>query len=554
MAAARAGYGSIIGPQALVAALLIGGLTACSAGNFDKQPCKADGSCAAALGAGYFCGSGGFCERPAASAPGVCEGTIPIKILHDNSGPLKEVGRSYWKGEIDFLREVNDAGGVRGCKFDVDSFDYAYAVDKATEQYAAWSADTATWERVVAVLGFGTGDTLALGPKLAEDKKLMISGSWVGKVASPKEVFWDIKDVPSINESFVETLQDQRLGSTGFPYNFFVGTDYSNSIRAAVDYIAREATAAGADRIGFFHCSAGYCTEPLPAGQTYAKKAGLALGRNLKIELSYVPDAGYAGTAEEFMQAKVDTLVHDYFVKEAEQVKATGGTYKPVSWVWIANTNPSAFRMGKALQKVRDDVTTTGAFDGTLKEHFANVKSISNVWGYDEFTIRDCKRNRDTAPPDAWCVDHFLGVLPMAVYGGTAAGMAELERVHNKWRAADSQLPETDPISDATTGATARAYQDVQYVKGYTSAMLLTRGLERLVDQKDRPISGENLKAALETGVPISTDGLTPQLKYTEDDHRPQASAKIYKIDNAGAFAQVGTERTIVFQAQSLGW
>lgn len=571
MTAARAEHGSINGPLALSAVVLLGGLMACSAGNFDKQPCKKDGSCAAALGAGFYCADDGFCRKPAANEPGKCEGTIPFKILHDNSGPLKEVGRSYWKGQIDFLREVNEKGGVRGCQFDIDSFDYAYDPAKATAQYEVWKGGggdkPVAFDKVVAVLAFGTGDTLALAPQVAVDKKVMTSGSWAGALAAPKATSY-VVPVPTVNASFNVVTKDETLASPGYPYNFFVGTDYSNSIRAAVDYIQREAPPDANDRLGFAFCSAAYCTAPLPAGRIYARAAGVALGRDLPIELSPAVQPGLSPEATEAArQDIVDKLVRDYFVQEANQVKATGGAYRPVTWLWIANTNPSAFRIGKALQKVREDtqvargsaVTPAETFDNTLSFYFKNLKSISNPWGFDEFTIADCKGNKDTAAPAKWCVDNFLGVLPLAVYGATAAGMPELQRVHNKWRQADAALPATDPISDTTTTATAKTYQDVQYVKGYVSMMLLTRGLERVVDAKRKTISGESLKEMLEEsgapgGTTISTDGLTPPLKFSPDDHRPQASVKVYKINAAGSFEQIGQERTIVFPKDSLGW
>ncbi|MBK6848438.1 MAG: hypothetical protein IPG96_13235 [Proteobacteria bacterium] len=147
----------------------------------------------------------------------------------------------------------------------------------------------------------------------------------------------------------------------------------------------------------------------------------------------------------------VDKLVRDYFVQEATQVKKAalaGGVYRPVTWMWIANTNPSAFRIGKALQAVREETTLAKPgedYDGSLSSHFSGVKSISNPWGFDEFTIANCKGNKDTGVPAKWCVENFLGVLPLAVYGGTAVGMPELQRVHNKWRQSDAALPESDP-------------------------------------------------------------------------------------------------------------
>ncbi|MBK6848437.1 MAG: hypothetical protein IPG96_13230 [Proteobacteria bacterium] len=89
--------------------------------------------------------------------------------------------------------------------------------------------------------------------------------------------------------------------------------------------------------------------------------------------------------------------------------------------------------------------------------------------------------------------------------------------------------------------------------------LLLTRGLERIIDAKSKPITGESLKEVFEAsgvpgGTPISTDGLTPPLKYSPDDHRPQASVKVYKINAGGSFELIGQERTIVFPKDSLGW
>lgn len=434
-----------------------------------------------------------------------CSGTLKIKMLYDASGGTADVGLSWYKGSTDLIREINATGGVRGCQIDAEAIDYGYATANASAAYDAWKA-APEWNDVVAILGWGSTDSLLLAPHVRDDKKPFISASYFGLLGAPRPVSHD-ENVPELSEAtFTEVSFPRRFTSDGFAYNFFAGTDYSTGARIAMFHINLN----GGKRVGFFHCSADYCTGPLSAARAYAKELGLGLGRDLILELGDTQDT-------------YNMKVLKYFQDEKAEATADP-SYHVVDWVWGGNTTKTTAYMAKALAAMK-------VSDPTLAS--LNVQIIVNNWGFDEQLFGLCGPALNNP-----CVDKVHGIMPFVAYGDTRAGdMSKVTGLHDKWRNLDGEVA---------------TYKNVRYVQGYVNVKLFQLAAEEVISS-GLPVTGENIKDALERFTGVSTGGLTDPLTYSPDDHRPQSSESIYKVDKDGKLV-LESQRPIAMQLSWLGW
>jgi branched-chain amino acid transport system substrate-binding protein len=437
-----------------------------------------------------------------------CSGRLRIKMLYDASGGTADVGLSWFKGSMDKIRETNETGGIRGCTIDAEAIDYGYATANASAAYDAWKA-APEWNDVVAILGWGSTDSLLLAPKVRDDKKPFISASYFGLLGAPLPVSHD-ENVPELSDAtFTEVSFPRHFSSDGFAYNFFAGTDYSTGSRIAMFHINLQ----GGKRVGFFHCSADYCTGPLAAAREYAKEQGLGLGRDLILELGDTQDT-------------YNTKVLKYFQDEKAQATADP-SYHIVDWVWGGNTTKTTAYMAKALAFAKADPS--------LAALNLNVQIIVNNWGFDEQLFGLCGPALNNP-----CVDKVHGIMPFVAYGDTRAGeMSAVTGLQDKWRARDGEQNVT-------------AYKNVRYVQGYVNVTLFIKAAEAVISS-GKEVTGENIKDALETFTGVSTGGLTDPLTYSPSDHRPQSSESIYKIDKDGKLV-LESQRPIAMQQSWLGW
>jgi branched-chain amino acid transport system substrate-binding protein len=100
----------------------------------------------------------------------------------------------------------------------------------------------------VAILGYGTGDTEALRSKITTDKE------------------------PYLSPSFAETLTDPTVT----PYNFPVGTSYSDQMRIALKWIAGQSPAH--TEVAVFYNDSPYGKSPLADGEKYIADQKLDIG------------------------------------------------------------------------------------------------------------------------------------------------------------------------------------------------------------------------------------------------------------------------------------
>lgn len=434
----------------------------------------------------------------AGATDGRCEGTLRVRVLYDMTGSTLDVGIPAGKGVMDHLRAIDAEGGIRGCKLDILEGDTHYDVETTLAVYRGWQKRP-EWNDVSAVFSQGTPMTQALGPLAADEKKLLVSTAFNGELATPAASEHDVA-VPSVNSAFAEARVPTRKRSPGYPFVFFQGTDYTTAARVAMNFIWKS----GAKRVAFFACStSAFCTDPVDGGKTFLEVlGGTRVGRDLAIELN-----------ED--EASIETRVEAYLREEVAHA-AADPTYVPVDWIWFGNTRGTLARLGRALARIKTRVPLA-------------PKIITDNWGLDEVLFTDCG--------DA-CVG-IQGVQPFPVYGdGSASGMAKLVANHDSFRAAENVPPKT--------------YAVVQYVYGYVAVSTWRAAVESALDA-GLPVTGENLRVALERFQQRSIDGLAT-LSYSGTDHRPQSSARVYMLGASGKLEQVGQPISISLQSDWLGW
>lgn len=184
------------------------------------------------------CGGG---EEDSATSGGAGS-PIKIGVLSDLSGATADVSTPYSEGLRGYADMVNSAGGIDGRDLELLVNDYGYEVPNAERLYSQYLS-----EDVVAIQGWGTGDTEALRQKVAQD------------------------ELPFMSASYAETLTDPAET----PYNFVVAATYGDQMRVALKQIAEESSGA---EVAVFHNDSPFGTAPLDAGRRYIEQEGLDLG------------------------------------------------------------------------------------------------------------------------------------------------------------------------------------------------------------------------------------------------------------------------------------
>lgn len=169
-------------------------------------------------------------------------GNITIGIIADLTGATADVGRPYNEGMLGYVDNLNAAGGIRARRVVALSEDYAYKVPNAEEKYKKY-----VQAGVVAIQGWGTGDSEALRGKVKGD------------------------ELPFMSASYAEVLTDPKQS----PYNFVVAPTYSDQMRVALDTIAAEQPDA---QVAVFHHDSPFGNAPIGDGQQWIKDKGYKLG------------------------------------------------------------------------------------------------------------------------------------------------------------------------------------------------------------------------------------------------------------------------------------
>ncbi|WP_437651105.1 protein kinase domain-containing protein [Sorangium sp. So ce362] len=452
---------------------------------------------ARSAGSGAAVLAGSTAAGSAAAAGAGCSGALRIRITTGETGPTADVAPAYKYGVYDYLRHLNDSqGGLRGCPIDVDMKDAQYNPAMTEEAIEAWRREPA-WSEVSTLFIFGTGPTTRVAPKLAEEKKLIIPGSYAGSLATPVPISADVRyaEFNALGHSLSAT---EHKTSPGYPYIFFPATDYSTGIRIGM----KAAWKIAPGRIAMVHDTIDrclYCVDPLAAGKSYVEHLpGMLLGEDLLVPQTSSPDD----------EGLIVDAVTRYVKREIEKKKADP-SYVPASWFWAGNTVLSSAFVGKgaaAAQKLVDR-----AFPG--KERW-QLRVMANNWGIGERTLTIC---------GADCAGIFYGLFPVPIYGDTqhSSGMAAMLRIHRAYREKDDH-----PLG---------RYQDQFYVQGHAAALMWRKAVERAVDAGHERPTGEDLKNALESFQNVVLDGMTAgPISFSPTDHRPQSNESVYAIRASG--------------------
>jgi branched-chain amino acid transport system substrate-binding protein len=191
------------------------------------------------------------------------QATLKIGALCDLSGPTSDVGTSYCKGEVDYMRYFNRKGGFANkVKVQFTGQDYAYNVARALQLYSQQA------EGAVAFLGWGAADTTALTARVTADKLPFLSASYAEQLTDPKDT----------------------------PYNFVVATNYTAQVQIALKHMAKTR---GHHEVAFFHNNSAFGTAPISGALDYIEQKDLNIGWK-----SYPMISGTTAFDAQLLQAK----------------------------------------------------------------------------------------------------------------------------------------------------------------------------------------------------------------------------------------------------------
>lgn len=208
------------------------------------------------------------------------QNAVKLGSLNDLTGGTSDVGKDAYLGMREAVQYVNDTGGINGKKLEVLFYDYGYRVPEAMTTYKRFR----NFDKVVAVWGWGTGDTEALSPTVNADK------------------------MPFLSHSFSAVLTDPRKT----PYNFLYGTDYSTNARAAItawhDEVWLKDPKFKADRdkgvkprfVAFYSWPTPYSSAPIKAIKDQAVLLGFEIGPDQDIALTALDTKSQVLAAKNF--------------------------------------------------------------------------------------------------------------------------------------------------------------------------------------------------------------------------------------------------------------
>ena len=194
--------------------------------------------------------------------------TIKIGGIMDTTGATSDVGKDYAIGMAEAFHYINDAGGVNGKKIKYTWFDYGYRIPEALTKYKLLKR-----MKVLAIMGWGTGDTEALSPTVNKDKMPYVSASYSAHLTSP--VDWVDKE-------------GRKHGGTA--YNLFFSSDYSTNARACLTaWYGKKWKPKGESRKPRLVCSymfsSPYASAPIKAIKDQAQLLGFDIGKDQDVSL-----------------------------------------------------------------------------------------------------------------------------------------------------------------------------------------------------------------------------------------------------------------------------
>ena len=239
----------------------------------------------------------------------VLGGSIPL------TGVFAFAGIGIHAGIQDYLKIVNDAGGVEGRKVKYVAEDTGYKVDASV---AAFNKITSQ-EKVSLYYGDSTGFSKTINPELERRGSILMAGA-----------------------SFASELNDPKK----YPLQFMAGPDYSEMFGILLRYIANEKAGA---KLAFVYSDTEFGRDPIVPGEALAKTLGLEV-----VEKIVTPPGSVDVSTEvlKLRRARPDfTIFHGYvlapipeFITQAKQM---GLASRFMGTFWSMD-NSTVERMGEA--------------------------------------------------------------------------------------------------------------------------------------------------------------------------------------------------------------
>lgn len=168
---------------------------------------------------------------------------VKLGAFFDLTGATGDVGTPYADGFRDYIRWVNEHGGVRtGVTVDLNWTDYQYKPDQAV----TYLKKLAEQDQVAAISGWGTGDSLLMKPQIEDYGIPYIPASFhAGLLDAPNEWIW------------------------------LIGPSYTDHMKALLDYAKRTYTGIGKPRVGLAVHNSEYGRSPVGPAKAYAPTIGV---------------------------------------------------------------------------------------------------------------------------------------------------------------------------------------------------------------------------------------------------------------------------------------
>lgn len=169
--------------------------------------------------------------------------TINWSVHCDLTGPAAEGGKFQGEGFTEYVKWINDQGGIRGRKINLSVEDTTFKVDVAVANLKKALAAG----RVDYMFGESTAMIQAISPENNSTHKIfMTSGSFASELADEKN----------------------------FPYHFVPGATYGAQLRMLVDYVKSSSGSTPA-RLAVIHSSTGMGRDGIEDAVAHAKEVGI---------------------------------------------------------------------------------------------------------------------------------------------------------------------------------------------------------------------------------------------------------------------------------------
>jgi len=239
----------------------------------------------------------------------VLGGSIPM------TGVFAFAGVGINAGISDYLKILNDAGGIKGRKVRYVPEDTGYKVDVSVAAYKKITSQN----KVSLYYGDSTAFSKTINPELDRNGNILMAGA-----------------------SFATELNDPQK----YPNQFLVGPDYTEMFGILLRHIAKEKPGA---KVAFVYSDSEFGRDPVESSEALAKKLGL----NVVIKIMTPPGSVDVSTEViKLRRAAPDyTIFHGYILAPIPefitQGKQQGMTSKWMGTFWTMDSS-TVMKMGEA--------------------------------------------------------------------------------------------------------------------------------------------------------------------------------------------------------------